>query len=182
MLREADTVGKARAPIWMWDALAACWIVGPPAPLLRLAVVHDRMIRVDETPSVSIRIEGQVLEGCSSFYAKVGCPPSVVGLAERGQILRFLNDDILDSPDSQKRSAGAESLIGGFVESSGKGLLTIHDLASASPAETLAPLGAIVHSRDHLEESRIAFDYRARPGVVGKRDALKLMRTVELDA
>jgi DNA mismatch repair ATPase MutS len=38
-----------------------------------------------------------------------------------------------------------------------------------------------VHFEDHLQDGRVAFDYRLRPGVVEKSNALALMRAVGLD-
>jgi DNA mismatch repair ATPase MutS len=43
------------------------------------------------------------------------------------------------------------------------------------------PRAANVHFQDHMEEGAIAFDYRLRPGVVEKSNALELMRAVGLD-
>ena len=38
-----------------------------------------------------------------------------------------------------------------------------------------------VHFEDHLEDGRMSFDYRMRPGVVTKSNALALMRAVGLE-
>src|SRR5205085_1430817 len=54
-------------------------------------------------------------------------------------------------------------------------------LALAHIADELAPRAANVHFEDHLEEGRIAFDYRMRPGVVEKSNALALMRAVGIE-
>ena len=61
------------------------------------------------------------------------------------------------------------------------GLVTTHDLALAHIADALAPKGANVHFEDHLEDGRMRFDYRLRPGVVQKSNALELMRSVGLE-
>ena len=60
------------------------------------------------------------------------------------------------------------------------GLVTSHDLALARTADQLAPRTANVHFIDHLEEGRLRFDYRLRPGVVTKSNALELMRSIGL--
>jgi hypothetical protein len=38
-----------------------------------------------------------------------------------------------------------------------------------------------VHFEDHLEDGVMEFDYRLRPGIVEKSNALALMRSVGLD-
>ena len=44
-----------------------------------------------------------------------------------------------------------------------------------------APRAVNVHFVDHLEDGRMIFDYRIRPGVVRKSNALALMRAVGLE-
>jgi DNA mismatch repair ATPase MutS len=59
--------------------------------------------------------------------------------------------------------------------------VTTHDLALADVADALGARGANVHFQDVLENGRLHFDYRVRPGVVQKSNALALMRCVALD-
>jgi DNA mismatch repair ATPase MutS len=61
------------------------------------------------------------------------------------------------------------------------GLLTTHDLALAHIAQMLSPRSANVHFEDYLQDGRMHFDYRLRPGVVQKSNALELMRSVGLE-
>ena len=72
-------------------------------------------------------------------------------------------------------------MIRGWSQRGAIGLLTTHDLALAHIAEVLAPRAANVHFEDRLENRRIVFDYRLRPGVVQRSNALELMRSVGLD-
>ena len=58
------------------------------------------------------------------------------------------------------------------------GLVTTHDLALTSIAQ---PLGATnIHFQDTLEAGNLHFDYKVRPGVVEKSNALELMRSIGL--
>ena len=61
------------------------------------------------------------------------------------------------------------------------GLVTTHDLALTRIVETLNGRAANVHFEDHLEMGRMVFDYRMRPGVVQRSNALELMRSVGLE-
>ena len=61
------------------------------------------------------------------------------------------------------------------------GMVTTHDLALAHISETLAPKAANVHFEDQIENGKILFDYRLRPGVVQKSNALELMRSIGLE-
>ena len=58
--------------------------------------------------------------------------------------------------------------------------MTTHDLALTEIADALAAR-ANVHFEDQLEDGRMVFDYRMRPGVVRRSNALELMRVVGLE-
>ena len=45
-------------------------------------------------------------------------------------------------------------------------------------ADVLGPRAENVHFTDHLTNGKLRFDYRLRPGVVGKGNAIELMRSV----
>ncbi|HXH41085.1 MAG TPA: DNA mismatch repair protein MutS, partial [Thermoanaerobaculia bacterium] len=79
------------------------------------------------------------------------------------------------------RRIGAEAIIRNLVAREAIGLVTTHDLALARIADELAPRAANVHFEDQIEEGRVTFDYRMRPGVVTKSNALELMRAVGIE-
>jgi DNA mismatch repair ATPase MutS len=60
------------------------------------------------------------------------------------------------------------------------GLITTHDLSLTRVASDLAPAAANVHFEDRLADGRLVFDYKMRPGVVERSNALDLMRAVGL--
>ncbi|MBW2286876.1 MAG: DNA mismatch repair protein MutS [Deltaproteobacteria bacterium] len=128
----------------------------------------------------SIRIQDSLLEGSSHFYAEIQRLRQIMELADGETPLLFLVDEILHGTNSHDRGVGAEAVVRGFVERGALGLVTTHDLALARVADALAPRAANVHFEDHLEAGVIAFDYRLRPGVVEKSNALELMRAVGL--
>jgi hypothetical protein len=129
----------------------------------------------------SIRIQDSLLEGSSQFYSEIQRLRKIMELADGDLPVLFLVDEILHGTNSHDRGIGAEAVVRGFVERGAVGLVTTHDLALARVAEALAPRAANVHFQDHLEGGSIAFDYRLRPGVVEKSNALELMRAVGLD-
>ena len=61
------------------------------------------------------------------------------------------------------------------------GLITTHDLALTELVATLGDAAANMHFEDRLENGRMTFDYRLRPGVVEHSNALALMRAIGLD-
>ena len=129
----------------------------------------------------SIRITDSLQEGTSRFYAEITRIHELMDMAKGPHTLLFLLDELLHGTNSHDRRIGSEAIVNGFVEHGALGLITTHDLALANITDTLAPLAANVHLEDHLEEGRISFDYKLRPGVVKKSNALELMRSVGLD-
>ncbi len=129
----------------------------------------------------SIRIQDSLQAGASRFYAEILRLKQVMQLAETRAPALFLLDEILHGTNSHDRGIGAEAVVRGLLERGAIGLVTTHDLALARVAEALGARARNVHFVDHLEEGRIAFDYRMREGVVERSNALELMRAVGLE-
>jgi hypothetical protein len=128
----------------------------------------------------AMRVQDSVLEGRSRFYAEITRIRQVVDMATARLPLLFLLDEMLSGTNSHDRRIGAEAILRTLVERGALGLITTHDLALAEIADALAPHATNVHFEDHIEDGHIAFDYRMRPGVVTRSNALELMRSVGL--
>jgi len=129
----------------------------------------------------TLRVQDSLQQGTSRFYAELTRLKQLVEIASGPVPLLFLIDEIFHGTNSHDRRIGAEAILRGLLDRGAVGLLTTHDLALAQAAEALAPRAANVHFEDHLEAGRLAFDYRMRPGVVRKSNALELMRAVGLE-
>jgi DNA mismatch repair ATPase MutS len=126
----------------------------------------------------SIRTMDSLEEGHSRFMAEILRLKQVLELP---QPALFLLDELLHGTNSHDRALGSEGLIRALLARGAIGLVTTHDLALSRIAHELAPAAANVHFEDRLEEGRLVFDYRLRPGVVERSNALDLMRAVGLD-
>ncbi len=145
------------------------------------APVRAEALRVSPLAlGASLRVHDSLQQGASRFYAEITRLRQVMDLARARPPLLFLLDEVLHGTNSGDRRVGAEAVVRGLLERGALGLVTTHDLALAQVAESLAPLAANVHFEDHVEEGRIAFDYRMRPGVVTRSNAVALMRSVGL--
>jgi len=133
----------------------------------------------------SMRANDSVIDHKSRFYAEIERLRDIVNLSRAGKPTLFLLDELLSGTNSHDRRIGAEALVHGLVERGAIGLVTTHDLALAQiaemPEKTLGGKAINVHFEDHLEGGRMLFDYRLRPGVVTRSNALELMRAVGLD-
>jgi DNA mismatch repair ATPase MutS len=146
------------------------------------APVRARSLRLSPLRvGASIRVQDSLQAGASRFYAEITRLRQIVGLTEGTLPVLFLLDEILHGTNSHDRRIGAEGVVRGLLERNAIGLITTHDLALARIAESLAPRAANVHFEDHLEDGKMTFDYRLRPGTVQRSNALELMRSVGLE-
>ena len=145
------------------------------------APVRARRLRLSPLMlGASIRIEDSLHAGVSRFYAEITRLGLIMRRAGEAPVL-FLIDELLHGTNSHDRRIGAEAIVRGLVDRGAIGLVTTHDLALAHVADALGARGANVHFQDVLEDGRMRFDYRMRPGIVQKSNALALMRSVGLD-
>jgi DNA mismatch repair ATPase MutS len=129
----------------------------------------------------TLRIQDSLQAGTSRFYAEIQRIHHIVELTKNRLPVLFLLDEVLHGTNSHDRAVGAEAIVKGLIDRGAVGLVTTHDLALASVADSLVPRAANVHFEDALVEGRMVFDYRMRSGVVQKSNALALMRAVGLD-
>jgi len=126
----------------------------------------------------SIRTMDSLEEGHSRFMAEI------LRLKQILELLRpalFLLDELLHGTNSHDRAIGAEGLVRALLARASIGIATTHDLSLSRVADDLATAAVNVHFEDRLEDGRLVFDYRMKPGVVARSNALDLMRAVGLD-
>jgi DNA mismatch repair ATPase MutS len=128
----------------------------------------------------SIRIQDSLQGNTSRFHAEITRLRHIMERAEDATPVLFLIDELLNGTNSHDRQTGAEAVVCGLVGRGAIGLLTTHDLALTHIVDTLGSRGANVHFEDYLQDGRICFDYRMRPGVVQKSNAIELLRSVGL--
>lgn len=146
------------------------------------APVRARTFRMSPVQiGASIRTADSLQEGISRFYAEIQRLGAIVKLAGGGMPLVFLLDEVLSGTNSHDRRIGASRVALSLVERGAIGLITTHDLALTRIVAEINPPGQNFHFEDQLHDGKMSFDYRLRPGVVEKSNALELMRSVGLD-
>ena len=145
------------------------------------APVRARRLRLSCVAiGATLRIQDSLQAGTSRFYAEIQRIHHIMELTRGALPILFLLDEVLHGTNSHDRAIGAEAIVRGLIDRGAIGLATTHDLALAQIADGLAPRAANVHFEDELVDGKISFDYRMRPGVVRKSNALALMRAVGL--
>jgi len=151
--------------------------------VLALAGAPVRARRLSMTPvavGATLRIQDSLQGGRSRFYAEIERLKQLADLARGAPPLLFLLDELLHGTNSHDRLVGAEAVLRELLARGAVGLATTHDLALTAAAARI-PEAANAHFEDRVEDGRIAFDYRLRPGVVERSNALALMRAVGLE-
>lgn len=149
------------------------------------APVVARSMRVGALAvGASIQIQDSLREGSSKFYAEIQRLRQVLDLAKGDRPALCLLDEILHGTNSHDRRIGASAVVKALLDQRALVLVTTHDLALARLTESEEGDGGRlrnVHFVDTIEDGRIRFDFRLRPGIVDKSNALALMREVGLD-
>jgi hypothetical protein len=145
------------------------------------APVRARRLRLSPLrPGATLRIQDSLAEGRSRFFAEITRLRQVLDLAAGTPPALFLLDELLAGTNSRDRRIGSEAVLRNLLGRGAIGLVTTHDLALAELADAL-PGAANAHFEDELRAGEVAFDYRLKPGVVTRSNALALMRAVGLD-
>jgi hypothetical protein len=143
------------------------------------APVRAKRLRISRLSlGASIRTTDSLEEGHSRFMAEILRLKQVLELPAPAM---FLLDELLHGTNSHDRALGSEGLTRALLARGAIGLITTHDLSLARVADELGQAAANVHFEDRLEDGRLVFDFRIRPGVVERSNALDLMRAVGLD-
>jgi hypothetical protein len=128
----------------------------------------------------TLRIDDSLQAGQSKFYSEILRIRAIVEAASGPVPLLFLLDEILHGTNSYDRRIGAEAIVRTLVDAGAIGFVTTHDLALTELPDRLGGVAVNMHFEDRIEDGRMVFDYRMRPGVVEHSNALALMRAVGL--
>jgi hypothetical protein len=129
----------------------------------------------------TLHIEDSLQAGHSRFYAEILRIRTIADAARGSVPLLFLLDEILHGTNSHDRRIGAEGIVRALVALGAVGLVTTHDLALTELPAKLGVAAVNMHFEDRLEDGKMIFDYRMRPGVVEHSNALALMRAIGLE-
>jgi hypothetical protein len=127
-------------------------------------------------PASCIRVDDSLETGLSFFYAEVKRLKTILSAAERtdGPTVLFLIDEVFRGTNNRERLLGARAFVAALARSRGFGLITTHDLELTDLERRIDRLRN-VHFQETVEEGRLAFDYKLRPGPCPTTNALRIM-------
>jgi hypothetical protein len=127
----------------------------------------------------AIRVEDSLVDGRSHFLAEMQRLRRMIETAG-AQPLLFLTDEIMSGTNSQDRRIAAEWVVRALILRGAIGLITTHDLALTELASNGLP-GGNVHFEDSGEAGELSFDYKLRPGLLTRSNALNIARILGID-
>jgi hypothetical protein len=143
-----------------------------------------RAVRLKLSPltvTASICVLDSLEGGISRFYAEIHRLKQIMDLTSGRAPVLFLLDELLSGTNSHDRLIGTRSFVRKLVEQGAVGLVSTHDLALTAIPQQIGSRAINCHFEDHLEEERLAFDYKLYPGIVQTSNALALMRSIGLE-
>jgi DNA mismatch repair ATPase MutS len=133
------------------------------------------------TLRTSIRVSDSLEHGVSHFYAEISKLKAVVDAARGAEPVLFLLDEILHGTNSRERQIGARWVLSELVQRGAIGAVSTHDMELCRLPDALMERVTMVHFRESVENGKMTFDYKVRPGPVTAGNALRLMQLVGLD-
>lgn len=132
--------------------------------------------------AASICVLDSLSGGTSRFYAEIRRLKVAEDLSAGPIPVFFLMDELLSGTNSHDRLEGTKLVVQSLVEHGAIGIVSTHDLALAEIPATMNGRAVNCHFEDRLEEGKLIFNYKLKPGVVKTSNALELMRSIGLGA
>lgn len=130
--------------------------------------------------AASICVLDSLSGGTSRFYAEIQRLKVAEDLAAGEMPVLFLMDELLSGTNSHDRLEGTRLIVRSLMERGAIGIVSTHDLALAEIPNTMPGRAVNCHFEDRLEDGKLIFDYKLKPGVVKTSNALELMRSIGL--
>lgn len=145
------------------------------------APVRARRLRMSTLRvAASICILDSLSGGVSRFYAEIRRVKMITDLSDGAEPVLFLFDELLSGTNSHDRLVGTQFVLRHLVERGAIGIVSTHDLALTKIADAMEGQAFNAHFEDRLEDGKLIFDYKLKPGIVQTSNALDLMRAIGL--
>ena len=150
-------------------ALAGAWC---PAESLEISMMQV---------AASMRIEDDLGEGVSTFYAELIKIERIVKMAQKGRPLLYLIDEIFRGTNSKDRTDGAWIVLKKLNSPSIIGLMSTHDYELCKMNENGEVNLCYYHFSEYYDDDGLHFDYKLKDGMSTETNAKYLMKLVGID-
>lgn len=148
--------------------LALCF-AGAPVNASSLSTIPFRLFS-------SINVTDSLDDGLSHFYAEVKRLRELLELLKDDHQMPvfYMVDEIYRGTNNRERLQGSEAFLKNVAGKNGVGLVSTHDLELAQLEETIPQLSNW-HFAETLEDGKMSFEYKLKPGPCPTTNALKIM-------
>jgi DNA mismatch repair ATPase MutS len=148
--------------------LALCF-AGAPVNASSLTTIPFRIFS-------SINITDSLDNGISHFYAEVKRLRDLLDRLEdkNGTPLFFMVDEIYRGTNNRERLQGSKAFLQKVAGKNGVGLVSTHDLELAQLEDEISELSNW-HFAETLDDGKMHFEYKLKPGPCPSTNALKIM-------
>ena len=129
----------------------------------------------------SMRIEDNLGEGVSTFYAELLKIERIVKLAQSDTPLLYLIDEIFRGTNSRDRTDGAWIVLKKLNKPSIIGLMSTHDYELCKMNDNHEVNLSYAHFSEYYDDDGLHFDYKLKEGMSTETNAKYLMKLVGID-
>jgi hypothetical protein len=129
----------------------------------------------------SMRIEDNLAENTSTFYAELKKLKSIIDTVNEGQKTFILLDEILRGTNSLDRRTGSEALIQQLVRHHAVGIIATHDIELSRLENDLPQSIKNYHFDVQVTGDKLFFDYKLKHGVCKSMNASALMKQIGIE-
>ena len=136
----------------------------------------DRLATLPFRLFASMNVSDSLSDGISYFYAEVRRLRELLEALQDRQAapLFYLIDEIFRGTNNRERRTGSEAYLHALAGGWGVGLISTHDLELVNLEDEISRLKNY-HFREDVEDDRMVFDFRLRPGPSPTTNALRIM-------
>lgn len=168
LITGSNMAGKSTFLRTMGINLAMCF-AGAPVNASEFATIPFRLFS-------SINVTDSLDNGLSHFYAEVKRLRELLTLLTDNHEtpVFFTVDEIYRGTNNRERLRGSEAFLKNVAGKNGIGLVSTHDLELAQLEESIPQLSNW-HFAETLEDGKMSFEYKLKPGPCPTTNALKIM-------
>lgn len=169
LITGSNMAGKSTFLRTMGINLAMCF-AGAPVNASSFSTIPFRLFS-------SINVTDSLDDGLSHFYAEVKRLRALLNLLEDDHEIPvfFMVDEIYRGTNNRERLRGSEAFLKNVAGKNGVGLVSTHDLELAQLEETIPQLSNW-HFAETIEDGKMSFEYKLKPGPCPTTNALKIMK------
>jgi DNA mismatch repair ATPase MutS len=129
----------------------------------------------------SMKVSDSLNQQISLFYAELLRLKNILAVMESGRTVFFLLDEMLKGTNALDRQAGALALLRQMTAKKTSGVVATHDLELTRLEKEFPKKIHNIHFDGYVEEDKLRFDFKLKPGRCESFNALTLMRKIGID-